>query len=219
LPDRRPYDMVSAVPGDALQPEPAHRLPGSPRPATEKPSRARTCCFRPAGRACANPGRHERTGRGAGGVVPNACPRPGRAYTAWQQICRSAGRCTDEQPRPLKAVAPVRIRSGLPQRTSTTRPLSCANEAPGPCCVSDQVRPGPAVGGHLCPIRARVAARCRRQRARARPRRAAVEPVDNAMPCRGRSPAAPGPGPSAATTFAPFRREAVYEGSDSGCRQ
>ena len=40
--------------------------------------------------------------------------------------------------------------------TSPTRPPTCRNEGQGPCCVSDQVRPGPAVGGYLCPIRARV---------------------------------------------------------------
>src|SRR5215216_6533285 len=57
---------------------------------------------------------------------------------------------------PLKAVAPVRIRSGLPSSTSPTRPLTSRNEGQRPCCVSDHVRPGPAVGGYLCPIRARV---------------------------------------------------------------
>ena len=57
---------------------------------------------------------------------------------------------------PIKAVAPVRIRSGLPPRTTTTRPLTSRNEGQRPCCVSDGVRPGPAVSGYLCPIRARV---------------------------------------------------------------
>src|SRR5918996_3081442 len=58
--------------------------------------------------------------------------------------------------RPLKAVAPVRIRSGLQPRTSTTRPLTWTNDGQRPCCVSDGARQGPAVGEHLCPIRARV---------------------------------------------------------------
>jgi hypothetical protein len=77
----------------------------------------------------------------------------------WQRSCRSAGQCARERLVPLKAVAPVRIRSGLQPRTSTTRPLTCRNEGQGPCCVSDQVRPGPAVGGYLCPIRAPVVVR------------------------------------------------------------
>jgi hypothetical protein len=58
--------------------------------------------------------------------------------------------------RPLKAVAPVRIRSGLPSTTSTTRPLTSRNEGQRPCCVSDRVRSGPAVGERVCPLRARV---------------------------------------------------------------
>ena len=59
--------------------------------------------------------------------------------------------------RPLKAVAPVRIRSGLPTSTSTPRLLTWRNEGQGPCCVSGGVRSGPAVSGYLCPIRARGA--------------------------------------------------------------
>ncbi len=57
---------------------------------------------------------------------------------------------------PLKAVTAVRIRSGLPPNTRTTRPLTCANDGQGPCRVSDGIRSGPAVGEYLCPIRARV---------------------------------------------------------------
>ena len=58
---------------------------------------------------------------------------------------------------PLKAVAPVRIRSGLPSATTTTRPLTCRNEGQRTCCVSDGARSGPAVGERVCPLRARVA--------------------------------------------------------------
>ena len=57
---------------------------------------------------------------------------------------------------PLKAVAPVRIRSGLPSTTSATRPLTWKNEGQRPGCVSGHVRLSPAVGEYLCPIRARV---------------------------------------------------------------
>jgi hypothetical protein len=57
-----------------------------------------------------------------------------------------------EERRPVEAVAPVRIRSGLPSTTSPTRPLACTNEGQWPCRVSDDARPGPAVGGYLCPI-------------------------------------------------------------------
>jgi hypothetical protein len=60
---------------------------------------------------------------------------------------------------PLKAVAPVRIRSGLPSTISRTRLLACRNEGHGPRCVSDGARSGPAVRKHLCPIRARVPVR------------------------------------------------------------
>ena len=59
--------------------------------------------------------------------------------------------------RPLKAVAPVRIRSGLPFGTSTPRPLTSRNKGQRPWCVSDGVRPGPAVSGYLCPTRVHVA--------------------------------------------------------------
>jgi len=52
---------------------------------------------------------------------------------------------------PLKAVAPVRIRSGLQPRTSTTRPLTCRNKGQGPCCVSDGTRPSPTVGS-ICAL-------------------------------------------------------------------
>jgi hypothetical protein len=72
--------------------------------------------------------------------------------------------------RPLKAVTAVRIRSGLPPTTRTRRPLTWINEGRGRCCVSDQIRLDPAVGGDLCPFRARVASRCRRRRAQAPPR-------------------------------------------------
>jgi hypothetical protein len=58
--------------------------------------------------------------------------------------------------RPLKAVAPVRIRSGLPLSTSATWPLTCGNDGQGSCCVSDGARSGPAVGERVCPFRARV---------------------------------------------------------------
>ncbi len=57
--------------------------------------------------------------------------------------------------RPLKAVAPVRIRSGLP--TSTTRPLTCTTEGQRPCRVSGGVRSGPALSEHLCPMPTRSA--------------------------------------------------------------
>ena len=39
---------------------------------------------------------------------------------------------------------------------STPRPLTWTNEGQRPRCVSDRVRSSPAVGEHLCPIRARV---------------------------------------------------------------
>jgi hypothetical protein len=48
---------------------------------------------------------------------------------------------------------------GATQRTTATRPLTWTNEGQRPCCVSDGARPGPAVGEHLCPIRARVLVR------------------------------------------------------------
>jgi hypothetical protein len=83
-------------------------------------------------------------------------PAASTGGTGPQRICRSAGQRVSERRLPLKAVAPVRIRSGLPSSTSTTRPLTSRNEGQGPYCVSGRVRPGPAVGGHLCPIRARV---------------------------------------------------------------
>jgi hypothetical protein len=78
-------------------------------------------CFRPpAGRPCAMTRRHERTGRGPG-VYAHACPQPGRARPGWRQRCRSAGCCIGERRVPLKAVAPVRIRSGLPFSTGVRR--------------------------------------------------------------------------------------------------
>jgi hypothetical protein len=92
----------------------------------------------------------------SGCVVPDACLRPRQEATGCQRTCRSAGQRVGERPRPLKAVAPVRIRSGLPSSTSTSRPLTWTDKGQGPSCVSDQVRPGPAVGEYLCPIRARV---------------------------------------------------------------
>jgi hypothetical protein len=76
----------------------------------------------------------------SGCVVPDACPRPRQRVTDWQQICRSAGQGVSERLLPLKAVAPVQIRSGLPTTTSTTRPLTWTNEGQRPCCSSDQVR-------------------------------------------------------------------------------
>ena len=75
-----------------------------------------------------------------GSVVPHSCPRPQPKSPGWQQSCRSAGRCVGERRRPLKAVAPVRIRSGLQARTSTTRPLNSRNEGQRPCRVSGRVR-------------------------------------------------------------------------------
>jgi hypothetical protein len=67
----------------------------------------------------------------AGGMWPHACPQPGRARPGWRQRCRSARRCIGERRVPLKAVAPVRIRSGLPSTTSTTRPLTCTTKVSG----------------------------------------------------------------------------------------
>jgi hypothetical protein len=64
----------------------------------------------------------------SGCVVPDACLRPRQEATGCQRTCRSAGQRVGERPRPLKAVAPVRIRSGLPTSTSITRPLTWTNE-------------------------------------------------------------------------------------------
>ena len=82
-------------------------------------------------------------------VVPDACPRPRQEPPAGAEAARQQGNVS-ERLLPLKAVAPVRIRSGLPTTTSTTRPLTWTNEGRRPSCVSDQVRLGSAVGGYLC---------------------------------------------------------------------
>jgi hypothetical protein len=76
--------------------------------------------------------------------VPHACPQPGRAHTRWWRSCKSAGQCASQDMIPLKAVAPVRIRSGLPQANSPTRPLTCRNDGQRPCCASDR---GPVRSG------------------------------------------------------------------------
>ena len=73
-----------------------------------------------------------------------------------RRICTSAGQRVSKRLIPLKAVAPVRIRSGLQPNTSATRPLTWTNEGQRPCRVSDRVRSDPAVGEHVCPFRARV---------------------------------------------------------------
>jgi hypothetical protein len=83
-------------------------------------------------------------------------PAASTGITGWKRSCTSAGQRVSQDMIPLKVVAPVRIRSGLPSTISTTRPVTWTNEGRRPCCVSDRVRSDPAVGGYLCPIRARV---------------------------------------------------------------
>jgi hypothetical protein len=78
------------------------------------------------------------------------CPMRARGLdgvTGWQRSCRSAGQRIFERLIPLKAVAPVRIRSGLPTSTTTTRPLTCTNKGQRPWYVPDRIRSGPAEGG------------------------------------------------------------------------
>jgi len=76
-------------------------------------------------------------------------PAASTGVTGWQRSCTSAGQRVSQDMIPLKAVAPVRIRSGLPSTSSATRPVTCTNEGRRPCCVSDWVgsvspRPLPA---------------------------------------------------------------------------
>jgi hypothetical protein len=82
-------------------------------------------------------------------------PAASTGVTGWQRSCRSAGQRIFERLLPLKAVAPVRIRSGLPTSTSTLRPLTRRNKGQRPCCACDQVRrlaPGIPTGADSTPL-------------------------------------------------------------------
>jgi Uncharacterized ACR, COG1993 len=95
-------------------------------------------------------GRHARPAPNVHRAGPGTPRR--RTASPWP----AAGRKTRARTMPATAMPwPGPVRSALPSSTRTTRPLTGTNEGQRPCCVSDRIRSGPAVGERGCPLRAR----------------------------------------------------------------
>jgi hypothetical protein len=75
-------------------------------------------------------------------------PDKNRRQAAKLHVSRATRR---RAPGPSQAVAPVRIRSGLPTTTSTTRPLTWTNDGRRPSCLRPRVRTV-VTAGRLVPV-------------------------------------------------------------------